>query len=86
MALCAFALSSLLNWLDRRKDLKELCARTSGTCPKCGYDMRGSIMGVCPECSTRTGLGVHQRRRAARLKARYEAYKRRGLPDPPEKY
>ena len=33
------------SWLKRRGS-----QRRAGLCPTCGYDLRGNVSGVCPEC------------------------------------
>ena len=40
--------------------VRRLVRRNRGHCLKCGYDLRGTSGGVCPECGVETEVNVVQ--------------------------
>ena len=37
-------------WRTKRRAARVELRRTNGLCVNCGYDLKGNVSGVCPEC------------------------------------
>lgn len=44
--------------MDQHMDLKQFLAERDEACPSCGYNLRGLMTSVCPECRQELVLGV----------------------------
>ena len=51
--LCGSALAAVV-WVWERKGELRRRWRQRGQCQRCGYDLRGNVSGVCPECGAAT--------------------------------
>ena len=38
-------------WFERPAELRR-ARKANGQCLRCGYDLKGNVSGVCPECGT----------------------------------
>jgi hypothetical protein len=50
MVVAAVAVACAAWWHGVRPDELRLSRFVRGQCERCGYDLRGNVSGVCPEC------------------------------------
>lgn len=41
-----------------RREIDAVDWQGEGRCAKCGYDLRGNVSGVCPECGAPVEAGI----------------------------
>jgi len=44
--------------IDNAQALREFLATREAACPSCGYNLRGLVGGMCPECNQEIALRI----------------------------